>query len=59
VSNFLLWQLAYGEFYFTDSYWPDFDKQALDKAIISFSSRQRRFGKTGDQIIQNGNEEVS
>ena len=51
VSNFLLWQLAYGEFYFTDSYWPDFDKQALDKAIISFSSRQRRFGKTGDQII--------
>jgi len=59
VSNFLLWQLAYGEFYFTDSYWPDFDKQALDKAIISFSSRQRRFGKTGDQIIQGGNEEVS
>ena len=54
VSNFLLWQLAYGEFYFTDSYWPDFDKQALDKAIISFSSRQRRFGKTGDQIIQKG-----
>ena len=59
VSNFLLWQLAYGEFYFTDSYWPDFDKQALDKAIISFSSRQRRFGKTGDQIIQKGNEKVS
>jgi len=59
VSNFLLWQLAYGEFYFTDSYWPDFDKQALDKAIISFSSRQRRFGKTGDQIIQNNNEKVS
>ncbi len=59
VSNFLLWQLAYGEFYFTDSYWPDFDKQALDKAIISFSSRQRRFGKTGDQIIQKGNERVS
>jgi len=50
VSNFLLWQLAYGEFYFTDSYWPDFDKQALDKAIVSFSSRQRRFGKTSDQI---------
>jgi len=59
VSNFLLWQLAYGEFYFTDSYWPDFDKQALDKAIISFSSRQRRFGKTSDQIIQKGNEKVS
>ena len=56
VSNFLLWQLAYGEYYFTDSYWPDFDKQALDKAIISFSSRQRRFGKTGDQVTQSGND---
>jgi undecaprenyl diphosphate synthase len=52
VSNFLLWQLAYSEYYFTDSYWPDFDKQALDRAIISFSSRQRRFGKTGDQVTQ-------
>jgi undecaprenyl diphosphate synthase len=50
VSNFLLWQLAYAEYYFTDGYWPDFDKQALDKAIVSFSSRQRRFGKTGDQV---------
>ena len=50
ISNFLLWQLAYGEYYFTDSYWPDFDKQALDKAIDSFSSRQRRFGKTGYQV---------
>jgi undecaprenyl diphosphate synthase len=59
VSNFLLWQLAYGEFYFTDSYWPDFDKKALDEAIISFSSRQRRFGKTGDQIIQINNEKIS
>jgi undecaprenyl diphosphate synthase len=52
VSNFLLWQLAYSEYYFTDSYWPDFDKQALERAIISFSSRQRRFGKTGDQVAQ-------
>jgi len=50
VSNFLLWQLAYAEYYFTDGYWPDFDKQELDKAIASFSIRQRRFGKTGDQI---------
>ena len=45
VSNFLLWQLAYAEYYLIDSYWPDFDKQMLDKAIISFSLRQRRFGK--------------
>ena len=52
VSNFLLWQLAYAEYYFTDSYWPDFDKKALDEAIASFSSRQRRFGKTGDQVTQ-------
>ena len=52
VSNFLLWQLAYCEYYFTDSFWPDFDKQALDEAILSFHSRQRRFGKTGDQIAK-------
>ena len=59
ISNFLLWQLAYGEFYFTDCHWPDFDKQELDKAIISFSSRQRRFGKISEQIIQSGNEKNS
>ncbi len=52
VSNFLLWQLAYCEYYFTDSFWPDFDKQALDEAILSFHSRQRRFGKTGDQAAK-------
>ena len=52
VSNFLLWQLAYCEYYFTDNFWPDFDEQALDKAILSFHSRQRRFGKTGDQIAE-------
>jgi len=56
VSNFLLWQLAYGEYYFTDIYWPDFDKKALDEAVDSFSSRQRRFGKTGDQITQKCND---
>lgn len=50
VSNFLLWQLAYAEYYFIDDFWPDFNKQVLDKAIVSFSTRQRRFGKTGDQI---------
>lgn len=50
VSNFLLWQMAYTEFYFTDTLWPDFDKNALDKAIESFASRERRFGKTSEQI---------
>jgi undecaprenyl diphosphate synthase len=59
VSNFLLWQLAYAEYYFTDSYWPDFNELALDKAIESFSSRQRRFGKTGNQILANDNEDIS
>ena len=50
VSNFLLWQMAYCEFYFTDLYWPEFDRNALDAAVSSFSQRQRRFGRTGDQI---------
>ncbi len=50
VSNFMLWQLAYTEFYFTPTLWPDFNKSALQEAITSFQSRQRRFGHTGDQI---------
>lgn len=50
ISNFLLWQLAYTELYFTDLLWPDFDEEALDQAFKSFASRQRRFGKTGEQI---------
>lgn len=50
ISNFLLWHLAYTELYFSDILWPDFDESELDKAIASFSGRQRRFGKTGDQI---------
>lgn len=45
LSNFLLWQLAYSELYFTDTLWPDFDEKALDLAIEAFSKRQRRFGK--------------
>jgi undecaprenyl diphosphate synthase len=45
ISNFLLWQLAYTELYFTDIYWPDFDAQELDRALEFFSGRQRRFGK--------------
>jgi undecaprenyl diphosphate synthase len=51
VSNFLLWQLAYTELYFTSILWPDFDQNSLDDAITSFKSRQRRFGHTGEQII--------
>ena len=50
ISNFLLWQLAYSELYFTDTYWPDFDVKALDAAISSYQSRERRFGRTGDQL---------
>ena len=50
ISNFLLWQLAYTEFYFTDVLWPDFSNQDLDLAISSFCQRERRFGKTSEQI---------
>ena len=50
VSNYLLWQLAYTEFYFSESLWPDFNEEELDRAIASFSNRQRRFGRTGEQI---------
>ena len=52
ISNFLLWQLAYAELYFTDRLWPDFDVEALSEAIASFASRQRRFGRTGQQVAQ-------
>ncbi|MEY4210969.1 MAG: hypothetical protein RLZ92_1350 [Pseudomonadota bacterium] len=51
ISNFLLWQLAYTEFYFTEALWPDFDQSLLEQAITSFKSRQRRFGHTGEQMI--------
>ena len=50
ISNFLLWQLAYTEFYFCDSLWPDFSEQDMSDAMTEFSRRQRRYGKTGDQI---------
>lgn len=53
LSNFLLWQLAYSELYFTDRYWPDFNKEEFFKAIISYQSRERRFGKTSEQLISN------
>ena len=50
VSNFLLWQCAYTELYFTDTLWPDFDAAALDRALDDYASRQRRFGCTGEQV---------
>ncbi len=51
ISNFLLWQLAYSELYFTDLLWPEFDGKALDAAIESFRSRERRFGRTSEQVM--------
>ncbi|MBX3651473.1 MAG: di-trans,poly-cis-decaprenylcistransferase [Burkholderiales bacterium] len=50
ISNFLLWQLAYTELYFTDTLWPDFDAGALDQAILSYRGRERRFGRTSEQL---------
>lgn len=50
LSNFLLWQAAYSELYFSDKLWPDFDDAALDQAIDAFNQRERRFGKTSEQI---------
>jgi len=50
ISNYLLWQCAYSEFYFCDTYWPDFDEKALHTAIIDYQGRQRRFGKTEAQV---------
>jgi undecaprenyl diphosphate synthase len=50
ISNFLLWQLAYTELYFTDTLWPDFDAEAFDAAIRSFQARERRFGRTSEQL---------
>ncbi len=50
VSNFLLWQLAYTEFYFTDTLWPDFDEKAFQLAIQSYQQRERRFGRTSEQL---------
>jgi undecaprenyl diphosphate synthase len=50
MSNFLLWQMAYTEFYFTDTLWPDFNTQAFDAAIASYQQRERRFGRTSEQV---------
>ena len=50
ISNYLLWQIAYSELYFCDTYWPDFNEESLHKAIESFQTRQRRYGKTEAQV---------
>ena len=50
ISNFLLWQIAYSELYFTDTFWPDFRKQDLYQAIVEYQSRERRFGKISEQL---------
>ena len=50
ISNYLLWQIAYSELYFCDTFWPDFTEEELKNAIADYQHRQRRFGKTGAQI---------
>lgn len=50
ISNFLLWQIAYSEIYVTDKYWPDFSKDNFCQAIIEYQSRERRYGKTSEQV---------
>lgn len=52
LSNYLLWQCAYSELYFCDTFWPDFDSEALCRAILEFQNRERRFGKTSEQVVQ-------
>lgn len=51
LSNFLLWQLAYAELYFTDTLWPDFNRETLYEAILAYQNRERRYGKTSEQLI--------
>ncbi len=59
ISNFLLWQLAYTELYFTETLWPDFDARSLDEAIASYRARERRFGRTSEQLEQAKRAEVA
>ncbi|MCG2595033.1 polyprenyl diphosphate synthase [Ramlibacter sp. XY19] len=54
ISNFLLWQAAYSELYFTDKLWPEFDAAAIDEAIADYSGRERRFGRTSEQVAAPG-----
>lgn len=59
ISNYLLWQIAYSELYFCDTFWPDFKENDLHKAIVSYQKRQRRFGKTEKQIEERSSKDVS
>jgi undecaprenyl diphosphate synthase len=59
LSNFLLWQAAYSELYFSDRLWPEFDAAALDQAIAAYSQRERRFGRTSGQLAPPGNEKAA
>ena len=59
IRNFLLWQLAYTELYFTETLWPDFDAAALDQAIVSYRGRERRFGRTSEQVADSKRAEVA
>lgn len=59
ISNFLLWQSAYSEFYFSDSLWPEFDEAALDQAIQAYQRRERRFGKTSGQLSVEAERSIS
>ena len=52
ISNFLLWQIAYAELYFTDTFWPDFTKEEFCQAILDYQGRERRFGKTSEQVAK-------
>jgi undecaprenyl diphosphate synthase len=54
ISNFLLWQVAYAELYFTETLWPDFDDRAFTDALQDYTARQRRYGKTGEQVLAEG-----
>lgn len=59
ISNFLLWQIAYAELYFTETLWPDFNEEEFYKALLDFQSRERRFGKTSEQLISNDQNQAS
>lgn len=58
ISNFMLWQFAYTEFYFTEIYWPDFNLKIFEEALTAYANRQRRFGKTGEQVLLTKNEKL-
>jgi undecaprenyl diphosphate synthase len=59
ISNFLLWQAAYSELYFSDKLWPDFDEAAMDEAIADYAGRERRFGKTSEQVAPGNTKKVA